>query len=390
MRLARMIYQRYLVRETLAAVGLVLLAFIALFAFFDFIEELRGVGRDRYGAGVAVLAVLLSMPGLIYELLPVACLIGTLYALATLARHSEITVLRASGLSTRSLLLTLYRVAGLLALATFLLGEVVVPWTDRLEQRLKSGALDKPFAQQGFMSGIWIKDGNQFINVRNPLDPAYLEDLRIYRFTEDKALQSVLEAKAASYSEETAGWRMQQVVRTVLEGESARVERQEEELWPSTITPDLLSVLMVAPERMSLYDLFGYTRHLSNNKQNTGRYEIAIWKKLFYPLAALVMVTLALPFGYTHDRVGGVSLKIFGGVMLGIAFYALNGLFSNLGIINSWPPFASALAPSALFLLAAGTLIWWVERRWSRAAWQCGCQRYGRAETGLRGQVAPR
>ncbi len=363
MRLARKIYQRYLVRETLAAVGLVLLAFIALFAFFDFIEELRGVGRDRYGAGVAVLAVLLSMPGLIYELLPVACLIGTLYALATLARHSEITVLRASGLSTRSLLLTLYRVAGLLALATFLLGEVVVPWTDRLEQRLKSGALDKPFAQQGFMSGIWIKDGNQFINVRNPLDPAYLEDIRIYRFAEDKALQSVLEAKAASYSEVASGWRMQQVVRTVLEGESARVERQEEELWPSSITPDLLSVLMVAPERMSLYDLFGYTRHLSNNKQNTGRYEIAIWKKLFYPLAALVMVTLALPFGYTHDRVGGVSLKIFGGVMLGIAFYALNGLFSNLGIINSWPPFASALAPSALFLLAAGTLIWWVERR---------------------------
>ncbi len=360
--LARLVYQRYLVRETLAAIGLVLLAFIALFAFFDFIEELRGVGRDRYGAGVAVLSVLFSLPGLIYELLPVACLIGTLYALASLARHSEITVLRASGLSTGKLLRTLYRVAGVLAVATFLLGEVVVPWTDRLEQNLKAGALNKPFAQQGFISGLWIKDGNQFINVRHPLGPAYLEQLRIYRFTPERALESVLEAQSARYVE-ASGWQLQQVVRTVLEGETARVEEAAEEIWPSAITPDLLSVLMVAPERMSLYDLFGYTRHLSNNKQNTGRYEIAIWKKLFYPLAALVMVTLALPFGYTHDRVGGVSLKIFGGVMLGIAFYALNGLFSNLGIINAWPPFASALAPSALFLLAAGGLIWWVERR---------------------------
>ena len=120
---------------------------------------------------------------------------------------------------------------------------------------------------------------------------------------------------------------------------------------------------MVSPERMSLFGLVNYTRHLADNRQKTGRYEIAIWKKLVYPLTALVMVALALPFGYSHDRVGGVSLKIFAGVMLGIVFYALNGLFSNLGVINAWPPFASAVAPSALFILAAAGMLWWVERR---------------------------
>jgi len=99
------------------------------------------------------------------------------------------------------------------------------------------------------------------------------------------------------------------------------------------------------------------------NKQKAERYQIALWKKLVYPLTALVMVALALPFGYSHDRVGGVSLKIFAGVMLGILFYALNGLFSNLGVINSWPPFASATAPAVLFLLTAMSMLWWVERR---------------------------
>ena len=120
---------------------------------------------------------------------------------------------------------------------------------------------------------------------------------------------------------------------------------------------------MVAPERMSFYSLWNYTRHLSDNHQKTDRYMIALWKKLIYPLAALVMVALALPFGYSHNRVGGVSLKIFSGVMLGILFYALNGLFSNLGVINAWPPFASASAPSALFLVGAMFMLWWVERR---------------------------
>ena len=356
------IYQRYLFRQAFAAILLVLLAFVALFGFFDFIEELRGVGRGRYDLEVAIFSVVLSLPGLIYELIPVACLIGTLYALATLARHSEITVLRASGLSTAGLLLVLYRVAVVLALATFVIGEVGVPLADRIGQKMRAEALDKSFAQQGFISGIWVKDGRSFINIGHAVSDRYLEKMRIYRFDEQNALSSVMEVKSAAFAE-GSGWLLNDVTTTRLTGERASVERMANEVWQSSITPELLSVLMVAPERMSLYDLFGYTRHLNENRQKTERYEIAIWKKIFYPLASLVMVTLALPFGYSHDRVGGVSLKIFGGVMLGIAFYALNGLFSNLGVINAWPPMLSAIAPSALFLLAAAVMIWWAERR---------------------------
>jgi len=172
----------------------------------------------------------------------------------------------------------------------------------------------------------------------------------------------VTEAEEARFSPPTH-WTLKGVVRTILDGETSRVERADAGEWHSAVNPDLLSVLMVTPERMSLFGLVGYTRHLMENHQKTERYEIAIWKKMIYPLAALVMVALALPFGYSHNRVGGVSLKIFAGVMMGILFYALNGLFSNLGVINSWPPFASATAPSALFLVAAIAMLWWVERR---------------------------
>jgi len=356
------LYQRYLMREVLAAVFLVLAAFLALFGFFDFIDELRNVGKADYGVAQALLFVSLSMPGLIYELIPIATLIGTLYALSTLARHSEITVLRASGLATRDLLMTLFRVAGLLALLTLLVGEALVPWSERVAQELKARALSRVIAQQGFGSGIWVKDGKSFINIRAATPDARLDRVRIYRFDAGNALQSVTDAASAEYDAQR-GWQLHDVVRTSLAGEVSQVERAEREWWQSAVLPDLLSVLMVSPERMSLFGLVNYTRHLAENRQKTGRYEIALWKKLLYPLTALVMVALALPFGYSHDRVGGVSLKIFAGVMLGIVFYALNGLFSNLGVINAWPPFASAAAPSALFMLAAAGMLWWVERR---------------------------
>lgn len=356
------LYQRYLMRETFAAVFLVLAAFLALFSFFDLINELRSVGKSGYQLGHAVVSVVLSLPGLIYELIPIAALIGTLYALSTLARHSEITVLRASGLATRDLLMTLFRVAGLLALLTFLVGEALVPFSERMAQELRAKALSKVVIQSGFETGLWVKDGRSFINIREATPDAGLRGVRIYKFDNVNALESVTDVDEAAFQSPDR-WVLKGVVRTILSGDSSRVERSDRGEWRSAVTPELLSVLMVAPERMSLFGLVNYTQHLLDNHQKTERYEIAIWKKLIYPLAALVMVALALPFGYSHNRVGGVSLKIFAGVMLGILFYALNGLFSNLGVINSWPPFASATAPSALFLLAAVGMLWWVERR---------------------------
>lgn len=356
------LYQRYLMRETFAAIFLVLAAFLALFAFFDLINELRSVGNNGYQLQHALIFVALSLPGLVYELIPIATLIGTLYALTTLARHSEITVLRASGLATRDLLLTLFRVAGLLALLILLVGEGLVPFSERMALELRAGAMSRVVAQQGFESGLWIKDGRSFINIRQTTLDAKLLGVRIYKFSDLSALESVTDAEEANFVP-PGHWLLKGVVRTVLEGETSRVEREASSEWSSAVNPGLLSVLMVAPERMTLFGLVNYTRHLLDNHQKTERYEVAIWKKVFYPLAALVMVALALPFGYSHNRVGGGSLKMFVGVMTGILFYAMNGLFSNLGVINSWLPLASATVPSALFLLAAIGMLWWVERR---------------------------
>lgn len=356
------LYQRYLMREAVASIALVLLAFLALFSFFDLVGEMRNVSEEGYQFAQAMLVVTLRLPGMIYELIPIAVLIGTLYALSTLARHSEITVMRASGLSTRELLFTLFRLAAVFAVITFLVGEIVVPASERLGREFQARVMSRVVATQGFDSGIWLKDGRNFINVREALPGSLLRGVRIYQFGQGDELEAVTEAEEASF-DSSGHWNLVRGHRTLLDGELVRQERFDVQAWQSAFTPGLLAVLMVAPDRMSANSLLGYISHLSANKQKSDRYQIALWKKLIYPLAALVMVALALPFGYSHDRVGGVSLKIFAGIMLGILFYALNGLFSNLGVINSWPPFASAAAPSVLFLAAAIGLLWWVERR---------------------------
>ncbi len=354
-------YERYLARELVSASAMVLVAFLGLFAFFDLVNELQSIGRGGYQMQHAVIYVLLTLPGRAYELLPIAVLIGSLYSLTVLARHSEITVLRASGLSTRQLLRTLGGVGLIFVLMTFLVGEFVAPPAERMAQELRLRATQQLVAGQ-FKSGVWAKDGPNFINARKVEHDGSLHDIWIYTFDRSAALQTVTQAERGEYSAAT-GWRLINVTHTRLEGERAVVDSVNEEAWKTALSPDILSVLLVSPERMTFLNLLRYQQHLSDNHQETQRYEIALWKKLVYPMAVLVMMALALPFAYRHDRMSAVSIKVFAGVMLGVFFHTLNGLFSNLGMINSWPPLVAALTPSFLFMVAAVGMLWWVERR---------------------------
>ena len=158
-------------------------------------------------------------------------------------------------------------------------------------------------------------------------------------------------------------WRLQETVQTQFTPEGPRTRRYPESDWRSRVTPDMLDALIVRPERMSAWALHKYTEHLQGNRQRTERYEIALWKKLFYPIAALVMMALALPFAYMQARAGMVGVKVFLGIMLGIFFHMMNSLFAHIGLLQNWPPLSAAIVPSAAFLAAAVLLMWWVERR---------------------------
>jgi lipopolysaccharide export system permease protein len=353
--------RRYLAREIYKATAFVLVAFLVLFAFFDLIGELRDVGRAGYRLGEAFLFVTLSLPGHVYELFPIAVLIGTLYVLAHLASNSEFTVMRTSGLSPMQAAATLVRTGLIFAAIILLVGELVTPVAERTAQRLRLMSMGSVVGTE-FRSGIWVRSDRSYVNIARVTPDSRLLEVRLYRFDEDNRLLSISDAKEGRYQGKGT-WQLSTVVETRFTPDGATVLKIPGMEWKSVLTPEVLAVLTVDPQKMTAWDLFLYTRHLSANKQSTVRYEIALWEKLSYPVAALVMMALALPFGYLHVRHGGLGLKVFLGIMLGVVFDGLNTLFSNLGILQNWPPAVSAWIPSAMFLLAAITMMWWVERR---------------------------
>jgi lipopolysaccharide export system permease protein len=351
----------YVAREIAISTLLVFVALLLLFAFFDLVEQMKDLGRGAYQLRHILLHVLLSAPNHVYELFPIAALIGTLFAVAQLVASSEYTVMRAAGVS-------LARITGVIALVgaafgavTFIVGEFLAPPAEQFAQRLRSQTISGIVAQE-FRSGLWIKDGTAFINVAEITPPATLSGVRIYEFDEGSRLRSLRYAAGAEYQGQNR-WALRDVTQTEFGSSSTRVSRHERMEWQSVLDPALLSVLQVKPEKMSAWSLYSYSQHLKENRQKSLRYEIALWSKLLYPVAVVVMMILALPFAYFQNRQGGVGAKIFAGIMLGLGFHFLNRLFGHLGLLNDWPPVLGAIGPMLLFMAVAVAMMWWQERR---------------------------
>ena len=361
---------RYIGREVLYSTLLIFVALLMLFALFDLIHELGNVGKDGYTLGRGLLFVGLSLPGHVYELMPTAALIGTLFAIAQLVGNSEYTVMRTSGASLTQITAAILRVGIPLAVATFLAGEFFAPPAERLAQQVRIQAQDQAtrIVAQQFQSGFWFRQQlplSTFVNIKSVVDDsgnAKLIGIRVYEFDSDLRLKALRVADTGTFIND-GRWLLKNVQTTELSPEGAKLTRADEFTWETVLKPSILTVYQVAPEKLEMTSLYDNIRVLGNNQQKTSRFEIALWNKVFYPAAVLVMMVLALPFAYFQRRAGGVGFRVFAGTMLGLVFFLLGRLFSYLGVINDWAPLFSAAFPVAAFVVFAAGMLWWLERR---------------------------
>ena len=364
-----------LYRDILWSVFFVAIAFLSLFFFIDFVDEVERVGRNGYTLVVAATAALLEQPGHVYELFPIAVLIGTIYSMARLAQSSEFTILRTGGLGPGRALALLATIGMMFAVLTFAVGEYLAPFSEQqvalLKARFGMGlALGR--------TGAWLKehgtgaDGQPrsiTVNVRGVGRHGELSDVRIFEMDDDGRLVRRLAAERAQVQRSggQAHWHLEGTTQTLwLQGADGtpRIEETHADAldWPTTLDATVAAAAVLPITSMGAVELWRYSSHLANQEQASQRYRQQFWKRVLYPFACLVMVALALPFAYLHARAGGISLKVFGGVMLGISFVLLNNVVGHLGLLHDWTPWIAASVPSAVYLLLSMSAFAWLVR----------------------------
>jgi lipopolysaccharide export system permease protein len=362
--------RRLLYRDIVGSVVFVTIAFLALFYFINFVDELG----DRSQKGLSVLQAAwiaaLSLPGLLYELMPISVLIGTIYSLSRMAQSSEFTILRTGGLGPVRALRLLALLGIAFGAVTFVIGDWLAPMSERQAVVERAGAGGLAVGR----SGAWLKERRETaqgersisVNVAAARGIGDLQGIRIFEFDTDGHLLLRIQAREGRV-DDAGRWMLSDVRRTEwpLPGVNQSAVREESLPtldWASSLRADVVAAAVLPLRTMSTLELWRYSVHLDRQEQAVQRHAIQFWKKALYPLACLVMVALALPFAYLHARSGGISLKVFGGIMLGISFVLLNNVAGHVGVLRDWTPWVAASVPSLAYLLMSMAAFLWLVR----------------------------
>jgi len=350
---------RLIARHVLYGTLLVLNVLVALAVFFILIDGLKDYGKASFGALALVKYVILKQPQQVYELSPIAALIGAMMGLSTLALNSELTAMRAAGVSVARIVGATMKIGFVFAAVIFLVGEYVVPASENLAQTGRAKALSQALQQKS--SGIWLRSGASFVNIGEVLPDLSLLRMNIYDF--DKYAHLRIQTSARHAAHDGDKWRLEDVSESIIVGkEAVQTRRAAKEDWRSALTPEVVSVFAVQPGSLSIQQLHYYIGHLQQNNQDTRNFRLVFWQKIFMPFATMVMMLLATPFVFRQIRSGGMSSRVFIGIMLGLVFIIVDQSLGYFGVLYTLPPMAGALLPIGMFFMLALVLLYRASR----------------------------
>jgi lipopolysaccharide export system permease protein len=346
---------RYIIRAVLGGVFVVMVVLLTLGALFLFANQQDDIGVGTYSALDAFSFVLLNIPQQVFELMPIGVLIGSLLGLGALARGSELTVMRAAGVSV-------WRVAGSVAMAGVLLimlavvcGEFLAPPLQALakQQKLLSKFSTITFAGR---AGPWVRDGNLLINVSQQSAAGQFSGMVIFELDDEHQLKSVATASTATVQKD-GSWRLSHYASTKFGGERVESDLQDNRQFQSAVGGDFLALTVSQPNQLETRVLWGLIQHLRQNDLDASEQEFAFWSRIARTSAILFAALLAVPFVFGNLRAAGAGSRTLFGVLIGVAFFFVQRTLESGAVVFNASPVVLAWFPTTLLAAAALILI---------------------------------
>lgn len=344
----------YIARTLLSTTALSLTVLVGLSALIKFIEQMKSVGRGSYNITEAGIYVLLSLPRELEQFFPMATLLGGLIGMGLLASNSELVVMQAAGLSRLNITGSAMKTALVMVLFVMALGEWVSPVSESKAKEIRTQAISggSLFSSDQL---TWAKDGDNFVSIGEVVDRNNLINVNVYEFDSELNLRQITTAKNAQFADDK--WQLSDVLYTFIGDQQIRSQYVDLGSWESSLTPDKLGVVTIKPEALSIQGLIEYVSYLDNNSQDSGRYSLALWRKILQPVSIAVMLLMALSFVFGPLRSVTMGARIIMGVLAGFAFFISNETFGTFSLVFQIPPILGAIVPSMVFAGIAGYLL---------------------------------
>ena len=341
----------HIVKEVLKGSFLTLILLLTLFNLFTFSDELKDMGTGNYGLKEIFLYLLLTSPRVFYELIPSSALLGSLFVLGTMANNSEIIAMRSAGLSVMGIIRAVMVAGVILVIVAMSVGEFIAPQTERAARLLKTSSQHNKVIMHT-RYGIWLREGNQFVNIREVKGKSQLNNVSIYQLNTQKRLSQITHAQTGEFIGNEQ-WRLTDIARSEITEDQINPSYEDEQIWKTTIAPDLLKIIVVKPDNLSLIDLAQYIDFLKENNQKSKTFEAAFWGRLINPLVTFVMLMVAAPFVIGIKRGSSMGGRLMAGVIIGMGFNILDKISNHMGLVYDLNPIIVALLPGTLVFITA-------------------------------------
>lgn len=332
---------RYLIRNIFALTAIVALVLVSIYTFVVFVSELGEVGRNGFSAWQLLRYTLLLVPGNAYILLPIIVLLGTLLGVGGMARQGELTAMRGAGVSYLRIGAATLLAGALLGAVAFVLGNWLGPEGQRQADQMRRETGAGPGRSE------WLRDDRNVVRIRHLTSADHVSGLTIYTLAADGRLASIIDARDADF---VAGhWQLHDVRRSDFEANRVIASHQPILNWQGGITPDVLQLMILKENSLTVEGLFRLVNYLQDNRLDASRYRMLLWRKLVEPLTIMAMMIFALPFAGGRLREAGAGQRLLVGILVGVVFYVVNKVSVSLGDLYGWSPPLAAGAPTVLF-----------------------------------------
>jgi len=344
---------RYIGRAVGIGVVAVVLVVTALLFLITFAGEFDKIGKADYTLWNALEFTLLKIPSLLYGIFPIATLLGAIIGLGGLANNHELIIVRGAGVSVARIVVAIMKMAVVLMIFAFILGEVIAPPAQQYAKFKRVKALS---GQISFNTeyGLWARDGNTYIYVQRADNQGDLHQIHLYNFDNNRNLKQLIVAASARHNGET--WVLSDIRRSDITVDKVNTEKFSTLEWNTLLDPELVQTVSVEPESLAVWKLKSYIQYLEDNGLETTNYDLAYWNKLAMPLTIAVMVLLAVPFVLSSMRKTSIGQQILIGFLTGLCFYIVNRLLGQVSIVYHFHPAVGATVPS-LFVLGIAIML---------------------------------
>jgi len=350
------LYELYIGKTVLINITIALIVLLGLVSIGTFAGELSDVGEGDYQTWDAVTYVVMIVPRRIYELFPIAVLLGSLIGLGGLASNSELIAMRAAGVSLRQIVFSALKAGILMMVGIVIVGEFIAPNTEQYAESMRASKLSDQITLKSEY-GFWARDRNTYVNIRKILPGARLQNIYIYEFSDDRQLKVASYAAFAQYRNES--WILNNIKQSEFTSKGVVSRKIELAEWQSMLDPSLLSVVVVRPTMLAAWGLFKYISFLHANGQSAIPFEVAFWSKIISPAMTLVMVFLSVPFVFGSLRSVGIGQRVFAGSIIGTVFFLLSKILSHMAVVYELNPLFAASFPALVML---GLAVWLFRR----------------------------